>query len=205
MTGVTRVEGRAIPLGLSNVDTDLIIPAAHLKTVSREGLGKHAFEALRAVPGNVFDDPRFAGAQILIAGENFGCGSSREHAAWALTDMGIRAVVAPGFSDIFASNAFKNGIVTVEIGQPEIDRLLAISAEHAISIDVEAMSVAAAGEHFTFALDPFRRECLLRGLDEIGVTLESEAAIADYEKSALLLGWKMAKPSAERRLALRFG
>ena len=113
MRVVSPIEGRAYPLGLANVDTDLIIPASHLKTVSRSGLGACAFEMLRDTPGNLFADPIFHGAPILIAGDNFGCGSSREHAAWALTDMGIRAIIAPSFSDIFSSNAFKNGIATV--------------------------------------------------------------------------------------------
>ena len=115
MRAVTTIEGRAYPLGLRNIDTDLIIAARHLKTIRRAGLGRHAFEALRAQPGNPFDDPAYAGAPILIAGANFGCGSSREHAAWALADMGIRAVIAPTFADIFASNAFKNGIATVAL------------------------------------------------------------------------------------------
>jgi 3-isopropylmalate/(R)-2-methylmalate dehydratase small subunit len=205
MNGVTRVEGRAIPLGLRNVDTDIIIPADHLKTVTREGLGAHAFETIRAEPGNVFDDSRYSGAPILIAGDNFGCGSSREHAAWALLDLGIKAVIAPSFSDIFAGNAFKNGIVTVALDPAAVDRLLEIAQDQSLAIDVEALKVTAAGESFTFTLDPFRRECLLKGLDEIGVTLEAEPAIADYEARAPMLGWKPAKPSAERRLGLRFG
>jgi len=124
MTPFTRVEGRAYPLPLRNVDTDLIIPAAHLKTIQRQGLGRHAFEPLRAEPGNVFDEPQFAGAPILVALDNFGCGSSREHAAWALADMGVRAVIAPSFSDIFAGNAFKNGIVTVALDEAAVETLL---------------------------------------------------------------------------------
>ena len=113
MEPIQQVSGRAYPWGAKNIDTDIIIPAHWLKTTTREGLGKGAFESVRAVPGNLFDDPRYAGAPILVAGENFGCGSSREHAAWALADMGIKAVIAPSFSDIFSGNAFKNGIVTV--------------------------------------------------------------------------------------------
>jgi 3-isopropylmalate dehydratase small subunit len=109
MQPISQVEGRAYPLGLKNVDTDIIIPAKWLKTISRTGLGKGAFETLRAIPGNVFDDPEYAGSPILIAGDNFGCGSSREHAAWAMADLGITAVIAPSFSDIFSGNAFKNG------------------------------------------------------------------------------------------------
>ena len=113
MKAIRRVVGRAYPLGRKNVDTDVIIAARHLKTIKRAGLGQHAFETIRAESGNVFADPAYAGAPILIAGDNFGCGSSREHAAWALVDMGISAVIAPSFSDIFSGNAFKNGILTV--------------------------------------------------------------------------------------------
>jgi len=124
MKAVSTIEGRAIPLGLKNVDTDVIIPAHWLKTISREGLGKGAFETIRAAPGNPFDVEDFANAPILIAGDNFGCGSSREHAAWAMLDMGLTAVIAPSFSDIFAGNAFKNGILAVELPQEQVDRLL---------------------------------------------------------------------------------
>ncbi len=182
MTPFTRVEGRAYPLGLKNIDTDLIIAAAHLKTIRRGGLGRHAFGMLRRQPGNVFDDPRYRGAPILIAGDNFGCGSSREHAAWALADLGVRAVIAPSFSDIFSSNAFKNGIATVVLGQAAVDRLIEVAREHTIGVDLEAMTVASsAGDLFTFEMDPFRRECLLNGLDEIALTLANEAAIRAYE------------------------
>ena len=123
MEPVAQVSGKAYPWGQKNVDTDVIIPAHWLKTITREGLGKGAFETVRADPDNIFDDPRYAGAPVLIAGDNFGCGSSREHAAWALGDMGIKAVIAPSFSDIFSGNAFKNGIVTVVLPQEAIDRL----------------------------------------------------------------------------------
>jgi 3-isopropylmalate/(R)-2-methylmalate dehydratase small subunit len=181
MIPVRRIHGRAYPLGRDNIDTDAIIGAEHLKTVSRAGLGRFAFEALRGEPGNPFDDATFAEAPILIAGANFGCGSSREHAAWALADLGVRAVVATSFSDIFAANAYKNAIVTVELERAKVDRLMAIALERPITIDLEAMSVTAAGAHFTFALDPFRRQCLLEGLDEIALTLVSEPAIRAYE------------------------
>ena len=185
MSGVTRIEGRAYPFGRSNVDTDVIIPAHHLKTVTRTGLGKHAFETVRAEPGNVFDDPAHAGAPILIAGDNFGCGSSREHAAWALADMGVRAVIAPSFSDIFSGNAFKNGIVAVVLAQAAIDRLMEVARNHELTVDLETMSVTSPlQDRFVFSMDPFRRDCLMKGLDEIGLTLESEAAIADYEARA---------------------
>jgi 3-isopropylmalate/(R)-2-methylmalate dehydratase small subunit len=182
MKGITVLESRAIPLGRANIDTDIIIPAEHLKTVSREGLGRFAFETIRAEPGNVFDDPAYAGGSILIAGDNFGCGSSREHAVWAMMDLGIQAVIAPGYSDIFASNAFKNGLVAVALPQAEVDRLMAVAKDQPIRVDLETMTVTTPyQDRFEFALDPFRRDCLMRGLDEIGLTLESEAAISAYE------------------------
>ena len=182
MTPVNRISGRAYPLGRDNIDTDVIIAADHLKTVTRAGLGKYAFAPIRAEPGNVFDDPQFANAPILIAGANFGCGSSREHAAWAMDDMGIRAVIAPGFSDIFSSNAYKNGLVTVVLPVSDIARLMHL-AEHApVTIDLADMTVTAGNEQFSFTLDPFRRESLMSGLDEIGLTLKSEGAIRAYEE-----------------------
>ncbi len=183
MEPLTRVEGRAIPLGLKNVDTDIIIPARWLKTISREGLGAGAFEALRAEPGNVIDDPAYAGATLLIAGDNFGCGSSREHAAWALGDMGIRVVIAPSFSDIFSGNAVKNGILPVVLPQAAVDRLLEVAREgQPISVDLEHQTVTTPyQDRFTFDLDPFRRHCLLNGLDEVGLTMARGQAIGAFE------------------------
>ena len=182
MDPVRLVEGRAYPLGRNNVDTDLIIPAAWLKTVTREGLGRGAFEAVRAEPGNVFDDPEYAGAPIIVAGDNFGCGSSREHAAWALLDMGVAAVIAPSFSDIFAGNAFKNGIVTVALPQEAIDRLLEVAESDPITIDVESQTVTTPfQDRWRFEMDPFRKHCLIEGKDEVDITLQSEAAIEAYE------------------------
>ena len=183
---VNRVSGSAYPWGQKNVDTDIIIPANWLKTITRAGLGRGAFETVRAVPGNVFDDPAYAGAPILIAGDNFGCGSSREHAAWALGDMGIRAVIAPSFSDIFSGNAFKNGIVTVVLPQDAIDRLIAVAqnpeVSHPVTIDLETMTVTTPfQDRFGFELDAFRRQCLMEGLDEIGLTLARDTAISNYE------------------------
>jgi 3-isopropylmalate/(R)-2-methylmalate dehydratase small subunit len=184
MEPVSIISGRAIPLGLGNVDTDVIIPAHWLKTVTREGLGEGAFETLRAEPGNVFDDPDFAGAPILIAGDNFGCGSSREHAVWALADLGIAAVIAPSFSDIFAGNAFKNGILAVELPQEAVDRLLEVARTDPVTVDLDSQTVTTPfQDRFTFAIDPFRKQCLSEGLDEIGLTLASGASIDDYEKS----------------------
>ncbi len=182
MKAISSVNGRAYPLGLKNVDTDIIIPAVWLKTISRSGLGKGAFETLRAVPGNVFDDPAFAGAPILIAGDNFGCGSSREHAAWALADLGISAVIAPSFSDIFSGNAFKNGLLAIVLPQPAIDRLMEVAQTDDIHIDLETQTVTTPfQDRFAFEIDPFRKHCLMNGVDEIGLTLESTDAISAYE------------------------
>ena len=191
MRRVTTIEGRAIPWGAKNVDTDIIIPAHWLKTVTREGLGKGAFETVRQAPGNPFDAEGYADAPILIAGDNFGCGSSREHAAWAMLDMGLTAVIAPSFSDIFAGNAFKNGILAVELPQDQVDRLLEAAKTQPITIDLEAQTVTTPfQDRFTFAIDPFRKRCLLEGLDEIGLTLASESAITHHEQArARTLPW----------------
>ncbi|MFN3675735.1 MAG: 3-isopropylmalate dehydratase small subunit [Sphingomonas pseudosanguinis] len=198
MNPVTTVSGTAYPWGAKNIDTDVIIPAHWLKTITRAGLGRGAFETVRAQPGNIFDDPRYAGAPILIAGDNFGCGSSREHAAWALADMGIRAVIAPSFSDIFSGNAFKNGIVPVVLPQEAIDRLVEVAKDQPITVDLETMTVTTPfQDRFSFELDPFRRECLMNGLDEIGLTLERADAIGSYE-AALASG----RPWVEGRTRL---
>jgi len=182
MEPVVHVEGRAYPWGAKNIDTDIIIPAHWLKTTTREGLGKGAFESVRAEPGNLFDDPRYAGSPVLIAGENFGCGSSREHAAWALGDMGVKAVIAPSFSDIFSGNAIKNGIVTVVLPQAAVDRLVEVARDNPVTIDLETMTVTTPfQDRFAFELDPFRRQCLMEGLDEIGMTLAQDTAISKYE------------------------
>jgi 3-isopropylmalate dehydratase small subunit len=189
MEPVSTIDGRAIPFGRKNIDTDVIIPAAWLKTISREGLGKGAFEALRKDPDNIFDSAEFKGSPILIAGDNFGCGSSREHAAWALLDLGIKAVIAPSFSDIFSGNAFKNGIVTVVLPQEAIDRLMEVAQTEAVHIDLEAQTVTTPfQDRFPFEIDPFRKHCLLNGLDEVGLTMARGQAISAYE----------AKASAER-------
>jgi 3-isopropylmalate dehydratase small subunit len=189
MEPVSTIDGRAIPFGRKNIDTDVIIPAEWLKTISREGLGRGAFQALRQDPDNIFDSTEFKGSPILIAGDNFGCGSSREHAAWALLDLGIKAVIAPSFSDIFSGNAFKNGIVTVVLPQEAIDRLMEVAQTEAIHIDLEAQTVTTPfQDRFTFEIDAFRKHCLLNGLDEVGLTMARGDAISAYE----------AKASAER-------
>ena len=183
MEPVRQISGRAIPFGRKNVDTDVVIPAHWLKTISREGLGRGAFEAVRKEPGNVFDDPRFAGAPILIAGDNFGCGSSREHAAWAMLDLGICCVIAPSFSDIFSSNAFKNGILTVALPQEAIDRLMDVALSDGIDVDLESQTVTTPfQDRFSFEIDPFRKHCLLNGLDEVGLTMAQDAAITAHEE-----------------------
>ena len=185
MEPVDHIEGRAIPFGLKNCDTDIIIPAHWLKTISREGLGRGAFEAIRKDPANIFDDPEYAGSPILIAGDNFGCGSSREHAAWALLDMGVTCVIAPSFSDIFSGNAFKNGILAVALPQAAIDRLLEVARTDPIHVDLEHQTVTTPfQDRFEFEIDPFRKHCLLNGLDEVGLTLARDAAISGYESRA---------------------
>ena len=183
MEPITRVSGQAIPFGAKNVDTDIIIPAKWLKTIMREGLGKGAFETIREQDGNVFDDPAYAGAPILIAGDNFGCGSSREHAAWAILDLGIRAVIAPSYSDIFSGNAVKNGILPIVLPQEAIDRLMEVAkAGEPIDVDLETQTVTTPfQDRYSFEIDPFRKHCLMGGLDEVALTLERQDAIETYE------------------------
>ncbi|KQX23594.1 MULTISPECIES: 3-isopropylmalate dehydratase small subunit [unclassified Sphingomonas] len=183
MQPVDQIHGRAYPLGRDNIDTDIILPGRFLKTITRAGLGGVAFEVIRAEPGNALDDPAYAGAPILIAGENFGCGSSREHAVWAMMDMGIRAVVARGFSDIFAGNAFKNGLLTVVLDPDAVDHVLEQARAGAIDIQLgDQRVILPDGTSFAFAIDPFRKHCLLNGLDEIGLSLDLEDQIAAFER-----------------------
>jgi 3-isopropylmalate dehydratase small subunit len=185
MEPVTQIDGRAIPFGRKNVDTDVIIPAAWLKTISREGMGRGAFETLRQDPDNLFDSAEFKGAPVLIAGDNFGCGSSREHAAWALLDLGIKSVIAPSFSDIFSSNAFKNGILTVVLPQEAIDRLMEVAVTDPVHIDLEAQTVTTPfQDRFVFEIDPFRKASLMSGLDEVGLTMSRGDAISAFEAKA---------------------
>ena len=182
MTPFTTVTGVAVPFGAANVDTDVIIPARFLKTITRAGLGKGAFATLRDDPANIFDTPRNKGAPILIAGDNFGCGSSREHAPWALADMGFRVVIASSFADIFAGNAYKNGMLLVVLPQAQVDRLMVAAADAEVTVDLENQMVTTAyQDRFAFAVDPFRKDALLKGQDEIGLTLTMAPAIAAYE------------------------
>ena len=182
MTPFITLTGVAVPFGAANVDTDVIIPARFLKTITRAGLGAGAFATLRTDPGNIFDTARDTGAPILIAGDNFGCGSSREHAAWALLDLGVRAVIAPSFSDIFSSNAFKNGILTVVLPQAAVDRLIEVARTQPIHIDLDSQTVTTPfQDRFVFEIDAFRKTCLLNGLDEVGLTLAQSDLIGAFE------------------------
>ena len=186
----TKLTATAASLPMTNVDTDMIIPKQFLKTIERTGLGKYLFNDMRFTPEGaerpdfVLNKPAYRQAEILIAGANFGCGSSREHAPWALLDFGIRCVIAPSFADIFHGNCFKNGILPVVLPQAEIDQLLALAEQgKKITVDLDHHCVTAYPENisFSFAVDPFRRDCLLKGLDDIGLTLQHAAAIDTYE------------------------
>jgi 3-isopropylmalate/(R)-2-methylmalate dehydratase small subunit len=186
MRAVARVTGRGVPLDRSDVDTDQIIPSDWLKRIERTGYGAGLFEAWRADPAFVLNDARSAGAAILIAGANFGCGSSREHAAWALDDWGFRAIIAPSFADIFRSNCLATGLVTAELPEHDVARLLAaVSADPSleVTVDVEerAVAVPALGYRAPFVLDEVARRRLLEGRDAIDGTLAHAEAIAAYE------------------------
>ncbi|MBK5910338.1 3-isopropylmalate dehydratase small subunit [Rhodothalassium salexigens] len=180
MQPFTTLSSRPTPFVRDNVDTDLIIPAAYLKTVSREGLGRGCFETVRydaegqPRADSVFDQPAYAGSQILVGGDNFGCGSSREHAVWALADLGFRCVIAESFADIFASNCFKNGVLTVRLDRDAVTALAAEGeAGRAIAVDLDAQTVTTEdGTAHRFEIDPFRKHCLIEGLDEVALTLD---------------------------------
>lgn len=161
----------------------MIIAAKWLKTTSRTGLAAGAFESLRAGGGSLFDEPRYIGSPILIAGRNFGCGSSREHAVWALLELGVRAVLARSFSDIFASNAFKNGMLAVALDEHAVERLLEAASDSTIRVDLPKQIVTtSSGDCFAFEFDPFRKDCLIRGIDEIGLTEQKAEEIVRFEK-----------------------
>jgi 3-isopropylmalate/(R)-2-methylmalate dehydratase small subunit len=184
--------GTCAPLARADVDTDQIIPKQFLKRVERSGFGQYLFYDWRHDAGGaphgdfVLDRPEYQGATILVAGRNFGCGSSREHAAWAIADHGLRCVIAPSFADIFRQNADQNGLLTVELPEPLVDALLESArarAPYRVTVDLEAMRVSdGVGWQATFEMEPFRRTCLLEGLDRIGLTLRHEAAIRAYEE-----------------------
>jgi 3-isopropylmalate/(R)-2-methylmalate dehydratase small subunit len=184
MEPVRRIVGRALPLARADVDTDQIIPSHWLKRLERTGYGPGLFEAWRKDPAFVLNDPRYKGAVVLLAGANFGCGSSREHAVWALLDAGFRAVIAPRLADIFRNNALRNGLVPIEIDADSVEKLVEATRRDpntTIAIDVQRSTVQAPGIRATFALDEFSRTRLLEGLDEIAVTLRQERDIAAFE------------------------
>lgn len=190
MQKFTKLSGVAAPLPMINVDTDAIIPKQFLKTIKRTGLGKFLFNDLRYTPDGrenadfVLNRPEFRQSQILVAGANFGCGSSREHAPWALLDFGIRCVIAPSFADIFFNNCFKNGVLPLVLPQEQVNELMELAKRGSqITIDLEAQVVTAYPQnlHFNFTVDPFRRHCLLNGLDDIGLTEQHIASISGFE------------------------
>ncbi len=191
MEKFTTLTGVAAPLDMINVDTDMIIPKQHLKTIKRTGLGKHLFEDMRFEPDGaekpkfVLNQPAYRQASILVAGENFGCGSSREHAPWALLDFGIRCVIAPSFADIFYNNCFKNGILPIALPAETVADLMADASQGANAsfvVDLESQRISRPnGETVAFEIDPFRKHCLLEGVDDVALTLQKEPAIAAFE------------------------
>ena len=191
MEKFTRLTGVAAPLPMTNVDTDRIIPARFLKTIKRTGLGKHLFSELRFAddgserPDFVLNRPAYREARVLIAGENFGCGSSREHAPWALLDFGIRCIIAESFADIFFNNCFKNGMLPIKLPRDDVARLMSQAEGDAgttITVDLEKQEITEAdGAVIAFEVEPFRKHCLLAGLDDVGLTLEKTDKIDAFE------------------------
>ena len=191
MQKFTTLTGVAAPLPMINIDTDKMIPKQHLKTIARTGLGKALFDELRyrndgsENPDFVLNKPPYRKAKILVTGENFGCGSSREHAPWALLDFGIRCVISEGFADIFYNNCFKNGILPIKVPKEVIDKLMddaSRGSNAVIEIDLEKQEIKGPdGGTVHFDIDPFRKRCLLEGLDDIGLTMEKKSAIDDFE------------------------
>jgi len=194
MDKFTTLTGVAAPMPLINVDTDMIIPKQFLKTIKRSGLGVNLFDEMRydddgnEIADFVLNKPQYRNTEILVAGDNFGCGSSREHAPWAIKDFGIRCIVAPGFADIFFNNCFKNGILPIVLPQETVDLLMADAekGENArMTVDLEAQEITTSdGQVISFDVEPFRKRCLLEGLDDIGLTLEKAAAIDSFESKA---------------------
>jgi 3-isopropylmalate/(R)-2-methylmalate dehydratase small subunit len=200
MQKFNKLTGIAAPLNMINVDTDMIIPKQFLKTIKREGLGKNLFDEMRftqdgaEIADFVLNQPAYRQAEILVAGDNFGCGSSREHAPWALLDFGIRCIIAPSFADIFYNNCFKNGILPIVLPQEEVDKLLddaARGANATVTIDLENQQITGPdGGVIGFELDPFRKQCLMEGLDDIGLTLQKAEAIDTYETGLADQPWR---------------
>ena len=191
MQKFTTLTAVAAPLPMINVDTDMIIPKQFLKTIQRTGLGKHLFDEMRyttdgkEVPDFVLNKPAYRKAEILVAGQNFGCGSSREHAPWALLDFGIRCVIATSFADIFYNNCFKNGILPIVLPQEDVDKLMddaSRGSNAVVTIDLEKQEIRGPdGGMIKFDVDPFRKQCLLNGWDDIGLTMRNEKSIDDFE------------------------
>jgi 3-isopropylmalate/(R)-2-methylmalate dehydratase small subunit len=191
MDKFTKLTGVAAPLPMINVDTDMIIPKQFLKTIKRTGLGKNLFDEMRytadgkEIPEFVLNKPAYRKAQILVAGANFGCGSSREHAPWALLDFGIRCVISTSFADIFFNNCFQNGILPIKVSQADLDKLMddaSRGSNAVLSVDLEKQEITGPdGGSVRFDVDPFRKHCLLNGLDEVGLTLSKAKAIESYE------------------------
>ncbi|MDH3262423.1 MAG: 3-isopropylmalate dehydratase small subunit [Paracoccaceae bacterium] len=194
MEKFTKLTGIAAPMPLVNIDTDMIIPKQFLKTIKRTGLGKNLFDEMRydqkgnEIPDFVLNQPAYRKAGIIVAGDNFGCGSSREHAPWALLDFGIRCVISTSFADIFYNNCFKNGILPVVLPEDAVAVLMDDARKGAnarIAVDLEAQTVTSSdGREFHFEVDPFKKHCLLNGLDDIGLTLAKAAAIESFETKA---------------------
>ena len=194
MEKFTKLTGIAAPMPLVNIDTDMIIPKQFLKTIQRSGLGKNLFDEMRyttdgaEIPDFVLNKPAYRNAQILVGGDNFGCGSSREHAPWALLDFGIRCVIAPAFADIFYNNCFKNGILPIVLPQEIVDQLMDDAqngANATLTVDLENQIITRPdGQTVAFDVDAFRKHCLLNGLDDIGLTMEKAAAIESFETKA---------------------
>ena len=190
-----KLAGVAAPMPLVNIDTDMIIPKVFLKTIKRSGLGVNLFDEMRydrkgnEKPDFVLNKTQYREAKILVAGDNFGCGSSREHAPWAIADFGIKCVVSTSFADIFYNNCFKNGILPVVLPQDQVDILMKDAEKGAnsiIEVDLENQTIASSdGEVFSFEVDPFKKHCLLNGLDDIGLTMEKEDKITAYESKAV--------------------
>ncbi|MBO3758179.1 3-isopropylmalate dehydratase small subunit [Ciceribacter sp. L1K23] len=193
MEKFTKLTGVAAPLPVVNIDTDMIIPKDYLKTIKRTGLGTGLFAEARYKedgtenPDFVLNKPAYREAKILVAGDNFGCGSSREHAPWALLDFGIRCVISTSFADIFYNNCFKNGILPIVVSQEDLDKLMddaSRGSNAVISVDLENQQITGPdGGTISFEIDAFKRHCLLNGLDDIGLTLEKASSIAAFEKS----------------------
>ncbi len=191
MDKFTVLTGVAAPMPLINIDTDMIIPKQFLKTIKRTGLGVNLFTEMRyddagnENPDFVLNKPAYRNATILVAGDNFGCGSSREHAPWALLDFGIRCVIAPSFADIFYNNCFKNGILPIPLPQAEVDKLMEDAqrgANATVTVDLEKQVITGPdGGSIPFEIDPFRKHCLLNGLDDVALTLQKDAQIAGFE------------------------